>query len=60
MNQYSLVEVSVENQVAIVTLNRPPFNPLNKELFSKVYLLMEELEQNQEVRVIIITGSGEK
>lgn len=60
MNQYNLVEASVENQVATVTLNRPPFNPLNKELFSQLYLLMEELEQNKEVRVIIITGSGEK
>lgn len=60
MSNYRLVECSIENQVATVTLNRPPLNPLNKELFYQMVHLMEELEQNPEVRVVIITGSGEK
>lgn len=60
MNQYGLLEVSIENRVATVYINRPPFNPLNKELFSELNLLMEELEQRDTVRTIIITGSGDR
>lgn len=60
MNPYSLLEVAMDNRVATITLNRPPFNPLNKELFSELAVLMEQLEKTDSVRAIIITGSGDR
>ncbi len=57
-NQFLLCEI--ENRVAIVTINRPPVNPLNTEVFHELANLFGELEVNDEVRVIVLTGSGEK
>lgn len=50
----------IDNHVAIITINRPPVNPLNSDIFDGFIHLMDELENNEEVRAIIITGSGEK
>lgn len=56
--QYLLCEV--ENKVAIVTLNRPPVNALNSQVFKELAQLFTELEANEEVHVIVLTGNGEK
>lgn len=57
-NQFLLCEI--ENRMAIVTINRPPVNPLNTQVFHELANLFGELEVNDEVRVIVLTGSGEK
>jgi len=48
------------DNIAFLTLNRPPLNPLNSAVFRKMEKLIDELEADQEVRAVIITGSGEK
>jgi len=50
----------IEQHVAIVTINRPPVNPLNSKVFKELVTIFNELEENSQVRVIILTGSGEK
>ncbi len=50
----------IENKVAVVTINRPPVNPLNTKVFKELATLIDELEANDEVRAIVLTGSGEK
>lgn len=55
-----LVEVSIENQVATVSLNRPPYNPLNWQLFEELGIVMEYLELNRQVRAVILTGKGDR
>lgn len=50
----------IDNNVAIVTINRPPVNPLNSDVFRELTQVIDELEENEEVKAIIITGSGEK
>lgn len=54
------LELTVENQIAVLKLNRPPVNPLNSELFAELNQVMDHLEDREDVRVLIITGSGEK
>ena len=55
------VNCTIENHIAIVIINRPkPLNALNEEVLAALYKKMEELDQNKEVKVVIITGSGEK
>lgn len=50
---------TVENGVATLTLNRPEvFNSFNREMALMFQDELDACEQNSEVRVIIITGSG--
>lgn len=49
-----------ENYVATVYLNRPPYNPLNTQLYQELSTLFDELEINPAVRSIIITGKGDR
>ncbi|MEI4617871.1 enoyl-CoA hydratase/isomerase family protein [Bacillus cereus] len=57
---YEFLICDIENKVAIVTINRPPVNPLNTQVFHELSSLFSELEANEEVRVIVLTGSGRK
>lgn len=57
---YTHLLVDVAEQIATVTINRPPVNPLNSEVFAELTQVITELDQNDEVRAIVLTGSGEK
>jgi len=47
--------------IAKVTLNRPEaLNALNSTVYNELYDVFESIENDDEVRVVIITGSGEK
>ena len=53
--------VTTENQIAQITINRPSkLNALNKATILELHQAFTSLEQNPDVRAIIITGSGEK
>ena len=50
-----------EDGIGIVTINRPAsLNALNGEVYTELYQLFQEIEGDPEVRVVILTGSGEK
>jgi len=47
--------------IAQVTINRPKkLNALNRETLAEIRQAFAELKQNDEVKIIILTGSGEK
>jgi enoyl-CoA hydratase len=47
--------------IGTVTLNRPQsLNALNTETYSELYQLFKEIENDPEVRSVILTSSGEK
>jgi enoyl-CoA hydratase len=47
--------------IGTVTINRPEsLNALNSTVFSELYELFQEIEHDSDVRVAIITGSGQK
>src|ERR1700722_11247837 len=51
----------VKDQVARVTLNRPQvLHALNAKVFHELEAVMRALAEDPEVRVILLTGSGEK
>lgn len=56
---YDLLLVEIKDGVATVTLNRPPLNPLNAELFTQIGRCADELAADDQVRAVVITG-GEK
>ncbi len=53
--------VEIENKIAVVTLNRPEsLNALNKGLLEDISRFLDWARENDEIRVLILTGSGEK
>ncbi len=58
---YENILVAIEERVATITINRPAkLNALNKETISDLSKAIKLLSKNEEVRAIILTGSGEK
>ena len=58
---YQNILVSLDGNLARLTINRPSkLNALNKETIHELHLAFKALEDNSDIRVIILTGSGEK
>ncbi|MED3717867.1 enoyl-CoA hydratase-related protein [Geobacillus thermodenitrificans] len=57
---YEFLQCEIENRVAVVSIHRPPLNPLNTKVFQELSALIDELEANQQVGAMVITGAGEK
>jgi enoyl-CoA hydratase len=57
---YETLEYSVTGKAAMISLNRPSMNPLNKQMFIELYQIMNEIEHNDEIQAVIITGKGER
>lgn len=55
------VLLQIHEHIATLTINRPQsLNALNKQVISELSVVIDDLIENAEVRVIIITGKGEK
>ncbi|WP_299218370.1 enoyl-CoA hydratase-related protein [uncultured Aquimarina sp.] len=53
------IELTIENGIAKVTLNRPEtFNSFNREMALRLQDTLDACETNDEVRAIILTGNG--
>lgn len=58
---YQTLLYEKENGIGIVTINRPQaMNALNDLAYAELLELFLSIQDDQEVRVVIITGSGEK
>ncbi len=57
---YENLNVEKEGHVCIITLNHPPVNAWNLGLMEDFEKAIDEIENDQDVRVLILTGGGEK
>lgn len=58
---YENIYIEEENNLAIITINRPKkMNALNRRTIEELHVAFKELDEDREIKVIIITGSGEK
>lgn len=58
---YHHLLTALENNILIVTINRPEkLNALNKEVFTDLSNVLNEIETNKDVKSVIITGAGSK
>jgi enoyl-CoA hydratase len=58
---YTTLLTSLENGIFIVTINRPDkLNALNKDVFTDLDTMLKEVENNADIRGVIITGAGQK
>ncbi len=58
---YNNIIIEEEDKIGRIIINRPEkLNALNKETIAELHDAFDELDQDEDIRVIIITGSGEK
>ena len=61
MTAYDTITVEKRRRVAVLTINRPDkLNALNKTVHAEGVAALEELRRDDGVRVLVITGAGEK
>ena len=58
---YENIIFETEGKIAFVTINRPQsLNALNAKTISELSAVLDEISTDSNIRVAIITGSGEK
>jgi enoyl-CoA hydratase len=58
---YKNIKFEIKEGYALITLNRPDkLNALNYEVFSELDSAVNQIELNDEINLLIITGEGEK
>jgi enoyl-CoA hydratase len=58
---YENILVSTENKIATITINRPTkLNALNKATILELHKAFKDAEEDANINVILLTGSGEK
>ena len=56
-----VIEVSKNNHIGTLTINRPDsLNAMNREVLLEFINELKKIQSDKDIRVIIITGSGEK
>ena len=59
--EYETIKLERRGSVAVVTINRPDkLNALNKQVHIDGVALLDELRSDNSVRVVVLTGAGEK
>ena len=52
------VKLSVEERLAVVTIDRPPVNALSRQVMQELDQTLETLKADDAVKVIVLTGGG--
>ena len=55
---FETIQLHVENQVATLTLNRPPANAINLKLAQEMLTASIRCSDDPDIRAVILTGSG--
>ena len=57
---YETLLLAREESFAVITLNRPPANAISEPLIRELNAALNELQPDEAVRAVVITGSGER
>ena len=61
MKNYETINVGIDGPIAVITINRPDkLNALSSEVHREGVQALDDIRRNDSVRVVVITGSGEK
>ncbi len=52
------VKVTVTDRVAVLTIDHPPANALNQTTLSELRTALDQLEMDERVKAVVITGEG--
>lgn len=60
-NRYKHLFIDIDQHIALITINRPEVrNAMNPESWAELGVAVKKLNQNPDVRVIMITGAGDQ
>jgi enoyl-CoA hydratase/carnithine racemase len=59
MGEYQNVKLSIEDRTAIITIDHPPANALDRQTVVELEAAFSEATANEQAKVIIITGAGQ-
>lgn len=60
MEEFKNIIYEEDDDVARITINRPPFNILNVKTLSEIAKVLENVGKEDNIKVLVITGVGEK
>lgn len=61
MNNFDTIKIDLQGQICTVTINRPDkLNALNRQVIDELHTAFDQIADNNEIRVVILTGSGDK
>ena len=61
VKNYNNLLVEIEDGIAVITINRPKsLNALNSETLAELGDIAAAIEKAKDVKVVILTGSGQK
>ena len=56
-----IAEISPDHPfVLVVTINRPPANPLKLSMFAELQKIFEGIRDRKDVRAVVLTGAGNR
>ena len=59
MDKTETLKFEIRNSIATITLNRPDaLNALNNNFFGDMELLLKKIRENNQIRILVITGEG--
>ena len=56
--EYKNFQIEIEENTAIININNPPMNVLCSEVLNELSKIIDELENDMNIKVIILTGIG--
>ena len=56
----TFISTAVDDGVALVTIDNPPVNALSSALLEELELELDRLDNDEAVRVLVLTGAGER
>jgi enoyl-CoA hydratase len=57
---YETIVCEKRDRIAVVTLNRPPMNLLNRRMYEELTAVAEDCDNDPQVKVVVITGGEAK
>lgn len=60
MANYSFLSIEKDEAVGIIKMNRPPSNPINKDFVTELASAFDEVNDDKDIKVLVITSSLER
>jgi len=58
MTDSNIILFEVSDHIALVTLNRPPVNALDRDMRDRIIAIFDEISERDDIRVAVLTGNG--
>ena len=58
MSDSDIIRFEVDQYIALVTLNRPPVNALDRAMRDRLIEIFDEISERDDIRVAVLTGAG--